>query len=211
MDFEKPQDYVDALKQLEGFPLMGMEVRDGHLFFNSLSSHVALPLRRVRGWGYRVVRYGLNTLDVLVDHVNYNDHFRQVLLFDEKSDVIAQVELKNLTRKEWLLGELYGKRLHSSMNVNQYKQYVRLTDGGLCLHLDDDYDAVTNGALRVRIHPERVPFTVGDAFVDRGGADLILCVCAQESEEDGNADKPVVAFKIDRDILDRKELSFNVI
>lgn len=129
MDFEKPQDYVDALKQLEGFPLMGMEVRDGHLFFNSLSSHVALPLRRVRGWGYRVVRYGLNTLDVLVDHVNYNDHFRQVLLFDEKSDVIAQVELKNLTRKEWLLGELYGKRLHSSMNVNQYKQYVRLTDG----------------------------------------------------------------------------------
>lgn len=129
MDFEKPQDYVDALKQLEGFPLMGMEVRDGRLFFNSLSSHVALPLRRVRGWGYRVVRYGLNTLDVLVDHVNYNDHFRQVLLFDEKSDVIAQVELKNLTRKEWLLGELYGKRLHSSMNVNQYKQYVRLTDG----------------------------------------------------------------------------------
>ena len=129
MDFEKPQDYVDALKQLEGFPLMGMEVRDGHLFFNSLSSHVALPLRRVRGWGYRVVRYSLNTLDVLVDHVNYNDHFREVLLFDEKSDVIAQVELKNLTRKEWLLGELYGKRLHSSMNVNQYKKYVRLTDG----------------------------------------------------------------------------------
>lgn len=99
MGFEKPQDYVDALKQLEGFPLVGMEVRDGHLFFNSLSSHVALPLRRVGGWGYRVVRYGLNTLDVLVDHVNYNDHFRQVLLFDEKSDVIAQVELKNLTRK----------------------------------------------------------------------------------------------------------------
>lgn len=129
MDFEKPQDYVDALKRLEGFPLMGMEVRDGHLFFNSLSSHVALPLRRARGWGYRVLRYGLNTLDVLVDHVNYNDHFRQVSLFDEKSDVIAQVELKNITRKEWLLGELCGKRLHSSMNVNQYKQYVRLTDG----------------------------------------------------------------------------------
>ena len=129
MDFDKPQDYVDALKQLEGFPLMGMEVLDGHLVFHSLSSHVALPLRRVRGWGYRVVRYGLNMLDVLVDHVNYNDHFRQVLLFDEKSDVIAQVELKNLTRKEWLLGELYGKRLHSSMNVNQYKKYVLLAKG----------------------------------------------------------------------------------
>lgn len=27
MDFEKPQDYVEALKNLEGFPLMGMEVR----------------------------------------------------------------------------------------------------------------------------------------------------------------------------------------
>lgn len=129
MDFEKPHDYVDALKRLEGFPLMGMEVRDGHLFFNSLSSHVALPLRRVRGWGYRVVSYGLNKLDVLVDHVNYNDHFRQVLLFDEKSDVIAQVELKNLTRKEWLLGELYGKNLHSSMNVNQYKKYALLAKG----------------------------------------------------------------------------------
>ena len=129
MDFEKPQDYVDALKRLEGFPLMGMEVRDGHLFFNSLSSHVALPLRRVRGWGYRVVRYGLDKLDVLVDHVSYNDHFRQVFLFDEKSDVIAQVELKNLTRKEWLLGELYGKNLHSSMNVNQYKKYALLAKG----------------------------------------------------------------------------------
>ena len=76
-----------------------------------------------------------------------------------------------------------------------------------------------DGALRVRIHPERVPFTVGDVFVNRGGADLAPCVCAQvseeeeeeEEEEDKNANKPVVAFKIDRDILDRKELSFNVI
>lgn len=90
-------------------------------------------------------------------------------------------------------------------------QSVSVTDGGLCLHLDDDYDAVTNGVGRVRIHPERVPFTVGNVFVNRGGADLILCVCAQGSEEDENANKPVVAFKIDRDILDRKEMSFNVI
>lgn len=95
--------------------------------------------------------------------------------------------------------------------VGSRVQSVSATDGGLCLHLDDDYDAVTNGALRVRIHPERVPFTVGDVFVDRGGADPILCVCAQASEEDENADKPVVAFKIDRDVLDGKELSFNVI
>lgn len=26
MDFEKPHDYVDALKRLEGFPLMGSAV-----------------------------------------------------------------------------------------------------------------------------------------------------------------------------------------
>lgn len=95
--------------------------------------------------------------------------------------------------------------------VGSRVQSVSASNGGLCLHLDDDYDAVTNGALRVRIHPERVPFTVGDVFVNRGGADFVLCVCAQASEEDENANKPVVAFKIDRDILDRKELSFNVI
>ena len=129
MDFEKTQDYVDALKRLEGFPLMGMEVRDGYLFLNSLSSHVALPLHRVRGWGNKVVRYGLNKLDVLVDYVEYNDHFRQVRLFDADGDVIADVELKNVTRKEWLLGELYGERLHSSMNVNQYKKYALLAEG----------------------------------------------------------------------------------
>ena len=95
--------------------------------------------------------------------------------------------------------------------VGSRVQSVSATDGGLCLHLDDDYDAVTNGALRVRIHPERVPFTVGDVFVNRGGGDLTLCVCAQASEEDKDGNRPVVAFKIDRNILDRKELSFNVI
>lgn len=95
--------------------------------------------------------------------------------------------------------------------VGSRVQSVSTSDGGLCLHLDDDYDAVTNGALHVRIHPERVPFTVGDVFVNRGGAGPVLCVCAQASEEDENADKPVVAFKINQDTLDRKELSFNVI
>ena len=95
--------------------------------------------------------------------------------------------------------------------VGSSVQSVSATDGGLCLHLDDDYDAVTNGTLRVSIHPERVPFTVGDVFVNRGGAGPVLLVCAQASEEDENAGKPVVAFKIDQDTLDRKELSFNVI
>ena len=130
MEFEKPQDYVEALKRLEGFPLMGMEVRDGRLFFTSLSSHVSLPLRnKAKDWGYKVVRYGLNNLDVLVSYVRYDDQFRQVLLFDEYGDVIAHVELRNITRKEWLLGELYGKNLHDSMNVNQYKKYVSLAKG----------------------------------------------------------------------------------
>lgn len=130
MSFEKPQDYVDALKRLEGSPLMGMEVRDGRLFFTSLSSHVALPLRnKRRDWGYRVGRYGLNNLDVLVSYVRYDDQFRQVRLFDEYGDVIAHVELRNITRKEWLLGELYGQNLHSSMNVNQYKKYALLATG----------------------------------------------------------------------------------
>lgn len=130
MELEKPQDYVDALKRLEGFPLMGMEVRDGRLFFTSLSSHVSLPLRnKRRDWGYRVGRYGLNNLDVLVSYVRYDDQFRQVRLFDEYGDVIAHVELRNITRKEWLLGELYGQNLHSSMNVNQYKKYALLATG----------------------------------------------------------------------------------
>lgn len=130
MGFEKPQDYVDALKRLEGSPLMCMEVMDGRLFFTSLSSHVALPLRnKRRDWGYRVGCYGLNSLDVLVSYVRYDDQFRQVRLFDEYGDVIAHVELRNITRKEWLLGELYGQNLHSSMNVNQYKKYALLATG----------------------------------------------------------------------------------
>lgn len=90
-------------------------------------------------------------------------------------------------------------------------QSVSLTDGGLCLHLDDDYDAVTNGALRVRADSARVPFTVGNVFVNRGGGDLTLCVCAQPAGDDKDGNKPVVAYKIDRDTLDRKELFFNVI
>lgn len=129
MDLEKPQDYVEALKRLEGFPLMGMEVRDGRLFFHSLSSHVALPLRRQLDWGYGVTDYGLRKFDVDVHHVDYNDVFHQVRLFDEDSNVIAHVGIERINRKDWLLGELYGKNLHSSMNVNQYKEYVLLKSG----------------------------------------------------------------------------------
>lgn len=129
MGFEKPQDYVVALKKLEGFPLMGMEVRDGHLVFASLSRHVSLPLRKSKDWGYKVVRYSLNKLDVLVDCAEYNDQLRQVRLLDGDGDVIAHVTLRNVTRLEWLRSELHGKNLRSSVNVNTYKKYVRLADG----------------------------------------------------------------------------------
>ena len=74
----------------------------------------------------------MNNLDVLVSYVRYvryDDQFRQVRLFDEYGDVIAHVEIRNITRKEWLLGELYGQNLHSSMNVNQYQKYALLATG----------------------------------------------------------------------------------
>lgn len=89
--------------------------------------------------------------------------------------------------------------------VGSRVQSVSASESGLCLHLDYDYDAVTNGALRVRIDPERVPFTVGDVFVNRGGADFTLCLCAQTGS------KPVVMFRLNQDALNGKELSFNVI
>lgn len=129
MDFEKPRDYVEALKKLEGFPLMGVNVRDDRLFFTSLSSHVSLPLRKAKDWGYKVVRYSVNKLDALVYYAAYNDQLSQIQLFDENGDVIAHVTLKNVTRAEWLLSELHGKNLRSPVTVNTYKKYVRLADG----------------------------------------------------------------------------------
>lgn len=167
MGLEKPRDYVVALKKLEGFPLMGLEVRDGRLVFTSLSSHVALPLRnKRRDWGYRVGRYGLNNLDVLVSYVRYDDQFRQVRLFDEYGDVIAHVELRNITRKEWLIGELYGQNLHSSMNVNQYKRYVRLTDGVL-------FTGEADGLTGVFVHWTSLDSPV-DHIIDQGDSIYIM-------------------------------------
>lgn len=187
MGFEKPRDYVKALKKLEGFPLMGMEVMDGRLFFNSLSSHVSLPLRNKRGdWGYRVGRYGLNNLDVLVSYVRYDDQFRQVRLFDEYGDVIAHVELRNITRKEWLLGELYGKNLHSSMNVNQYKKYALLATGVV-------FTAEADGLTGVSI---RWPFLDSpvDSVIDWGDRVYVMTEQGRavelffNAEEGGNED-----------------------
>lgn len=128
MGFEKPRDYAVALKKLEGYPLMGLEVREGRLVFASLTHQVSLPLHKEKG-GCKVVRYSLNKLDVLVDCVEYNDQFRQVQLFDANGEVIAQVTLKSVTRIEWLISELHGKNLRSSVNVNAYKKYVWMSDG----------------------------------------------------------------------------------
>lgn len=129
MGFEKPRGYVVALEKLEGFPLMGIEVRDGRLVFASLSHQVSLPLHEVRGGGYKVARYGLNKLDVLVSDVEYNDQSGCVQLLDENGDVIAHVELKNVTRVEQLFSELHGRSLRGSLIVNTYKKCVRLADG----------------------------------------------------------------------------------
>ena len=167
MGFEKPQDYVDALKRLEGFPLMGMEVRDGSLFFHSLSSHVAIPLHnKAKDWGCKVSRYGLNNLDVLVSYVRYDDQFRQVQLFDEYGDVIAHAELRNISRKEWLLGELYGQNLHDSMDVNQYKKYALLAAGVV-------FTAEADGLTGVSIHWPFLDSPV-DSVIDRGDSVYVM-------------------------------------
>ena len=170
---------------------MGMEVRDGRLFLTSLSSHVSLPLRnKRRDWGYRVGRYGLNNLDVLVSYVRYDDQFRQVRLFDEYGDVIAHVELRNITRKEWLLCELYGQNLHSSMNVNQYKKYALLATGVV-------FTEEADGLTGVSIHWPFIDSPV-DSVIDRGdrvyvmtekGRAVELFFNAEEGEnEDGEDD-----------------------
>lgn len=92
-----------------------------------------------------------------------------------------------------MLGELYGQNLHSSMNVNQYKKYALLATGVV-------FTAEADGLTGVSIH---WPFL--DSPVNRGGIDFTLCIRSQTES------KPVVAFNIDRDALNGKELSFNVI
>lgn len=191
MDFEKPQDYVDALKRLEGFPLMGMEARDGSLFFHSLSRHVALPLRnKAKDWGCRVGHYGLNNLDVLVNYVGYDDRFRQVRLFDEYGDVIAHVEPRNISRKEWLLGELYGKNLHDSMNVNQYKKYALLATGVVFTAEADGLTGVFVNWLAMDSPVDHV-IDRGDrvyVMTENGGAVELFFNAEEGGNEDGEDD-----------------------
>jgi hypothetical protein len=64
-----------------------------------------------------------------------------------------------------------------------------------------------DGASRVRIDANRIPFTVGCVGVDRGDGFDMLRICASDPDDR----KPVVTFRLDRGTLNRKELSFNVI
>lgn len=149
---------------------------------------------------YRVVGHseeGTLASMVRVNRLDGSDAWR---LIDEDGRTVITVELAQPTDQL----PVYVTTLKEAL-IGSSVQSVSVSGGGLCLHLDDDYDAVTNGALRVRVDAERVPFTVGDVFVNRGRTGLTLCVCAQTES------KPVVTFKIDQDALERKEIKFNVI
>lgn len=149
---------------------------------------------------YRVVGHseeGTLASMVRVNRLDGSDAWR---LIDEDGRTVITVELAQPTDQL----PVYVTTLKEAL-IGSSVQSVSVSGGGLCLHLDDDYDAVTNGTLRVRVDAERVPFTVGDVFVNRGGTGLTLCVCAQTES------KPVVTFKIDQDALERKEIKFNVI
>lgn len=139
-----------------------------------------------------------DAVSVRVNRLDGSDAWR---LIDEDGHAVFTVELAQPNNQL----PVYVARAREAL-IGSRVQSVSVSDGGLYLHLDDDYDAVTNGSLRVRVDSERVPFTVGDVFVNRGGgAGLTLCICAKAES------KPVVAFKIDPDVLNRKEMVFSVI
>lgn len=149
---------------------------------------------------YRVVGHSEEGTLASMVRVKKSGGFDVWRLIDEDGRTVTTVELAQPTDPlpvyvATLKEALIGSRVES----------VSVSGGGLCLHLDDDYDAVTNGSLRVRVDSERVPFTVGDVFVNRGGTGLTLCICTQTES------KPVVSFKINQDVLDGKEMTFNVI
>jgi hypothetical protein len=180
------------------------------------------------------------TVDRIVDAANRTTFFfvngasvylkKPEFTVDHPAPTVLMMSLKRMARRRtgdgsyaWRLFDMEGRKVvtialaHPTDPLPAYVaalkealigsrvQSVSASDGGLCLHLDDDYDAVTSGALRVRVDTERVPFTVGDVFVNRGGIDFTLCICSQTES------KPIVAFKINQDALNGKELSFNVI
>lgn len=152
---------------------------------------------------YRIVGYREEEMPATLAsmrRVNKPDGSNAWRLIDEDGHTILTVELAQPTDPL----PVYVASLKDAL-IGSRVQSVSVSGSSLCLHLYDDYDAVTNGALRVRVDSERVPFTVGDVLVNRGGIDFTLCVCSQTES------KPVVAFKIDLDALDMKEMALNVI
>ena len=123
-------------------------------------------------------------------------------LIDKVNDVVAVIGLSRPTDPLPFFVSAMREAL-----VGSRVQSASVSDGGLCLHLDDDYDAVSNGASRVRIDANRIPFTVGCVDVNRGDGFDMLRICASDTDNR----KPVVMFRFDQDAIDRKELSFNVI
>lgn len=152
---------------------------------------------------YRIVGYCEEAMPATLAstvRVNKSDGTDAWRLIDEDGHTVITVGLAQPTDPL----PVYVARMREAL-IGSRVQSVSVSDSGLCLHLDDDYDAVTNGSLHVRVGSERVPFTVGDVFVNRGGIDFTLCICSQTES------KPVVAFKIDRNTLERKDIKFNVI
>ena len=123
-------------------------------------------------------------------------------LFDRMNDVVAVIGLSQPTDPL----PVFVSRMREAL-VGSRVQSVSASDGGLCLNLDDDYDAVSNGASRVRIDANRIPFTVGCVDVNHGDGFDMLRICAADPDDR----KPVVMFRLDQGTLNRKELSFNVI
>lgn len=123
-------------------------------------------------------------------------------LFDKMNDVVAVIGLSQPTDPL----PVFVSHMREAL-VGSHVQSVSVSDGGLCLHLDDDYDAVSNGASRARIDANRVPFTVGRVDVNHGDGFDMLRICSSDPDDQ----KPVVMFRLDQDILNREELSFNVI
>ena len=123
-------------------------------------------------------------------------------LFDRMNDVVAVIGLSHPTDPL----PVFVSHMREAL-VGSRVQSVSVSDGGLCLHLDDDYDAVSNGASRVRIDANRVPFTVGSVDVNHGDGFDMLRICSSDLDDQ----KPVVMFRLNQDTLNGKELSFNVI
>ena len=167
------------------------------VFFNN-GAAVAFDKSEYRIVGYR--EEGVPATLASMRRVNKSDGADAWRLVDENGHTVITVELAQPTDPL----PVYVAALKEAL-VGSRVESVSVSDSGLCLHLDDDYDAVTNGALRVRMDSERVPFTVGDVFMNRGGTGLTLCMCSQTES------KPVVVFKIDQDALESKEMVFNVI